>query len=243
MTTSDPGQAMQKNWRAVLDVIAAIAMIGAAVAVAWHSFLSPNRTAEAAGSAPQVPTEPLSIQGAPAIGSPAARLVMVIFSDFQCPFCVRFAQQTLPLLRSKYVDPGLLRVAFRHLPLPIHESAQRAAEIAQCAMQQDRFWPMHDALFARGGQLDDSLLLAVAKDVNLDVDRFKVCMAGPAPAAEVQSDTKLAAKLGVRATPTFIFGTDDGANGVRASTVLVGARPAAEFTALLNRLLASVKSQ
>ena len=82
---------------------------------------------------------PVTIAGAAGIGPLGAQAVMIEFSDFQCPFCGRFAGETLPVLKKSYVDAGKLRIVFRHLPLAMHANAAKAAQSANCAARDNRF--------------------------------------------------------------------------------------------------------
>lgn len=104
--------------------------------------------------APPLPAQPLSISDAVVKGSERAKVVLIAFSDFECPYCSRFAKDTLPVLDEKYVRTGRVRVAFRHLPIEsIHPTAFKAAEASECAREQGRFWEMHDRLFDQFKQL------------------------------------------------------------------------------------------
>lgn len=142
----------QSRWRAILDVTAAVAMIVAAVGVVWLMLSVPDalagqRPAAHAGGAP-LPSRPVSIEGAAVKGKVGVRVGVIEYSDFQCPYCGTFARDTLPRIVSEYVDTGKAFFAFRHLPLEaIHPHARRAAEAAECARRQDRFWTVHDTIF------------------------------------------------------------------------------------------------
>ena len=90
----------------------------------------------------------MATAGEPSLGKPDAPLTLVEFSDYQCPFCRRFFEQTLPALKSKYIDAGQLRYVFRDFPLDqIHPQARQAAESVHCAAEQGKYWEMHDLLF------------------------------------------------------------------------------------------------
>ena len=100
-----------------------------------------------------LPSDPISLDASTTIGGREARAGMIIFSDFQCPYCASFARKSWPELKKAYVDTGLISVSFRHLPLEeIHSEAFKAAEIAECAARQDVFWETHDRLFAVFGE-------------------------------------------------------------------------------------------
>lgn len=133
----------------------------------------------------------MSLDGAATKGDRKAKVALIEYSDFQCPFCGRFARETLPQLDEKYVRPGKVLVAFRHLPLPIHALAQRAAEAAECAGQQNKFWLMHDFLFRDSGQLAESKLTSSAAGLGLNDGQFKACLEGRT-AAKARADAAFA---------------------------------------------------
>ena len=130
------------KWRDLLDSTATVLTVVAAGVVVFAVMGKPS--APANPSALPVPEVPLSIAGAPTVGSASAKVVMFIFSDFECPFCGKFASEIMPGLTQKYVESGRVRLVFRHFPLGIHSRAVRAAESAECAARQGRFWAMHD---------------------------------------------------------------------------------------------------
>jgi len=140
-------------------------------------------------------------------GPPEAPLELVMYGDFQCPYCTA-AQSIVRRVRDRL--DGRLRFVFRHLPLTeVHPDAQRAAEAAEAAAAQGAFWKMHDALYANGGRLTADDLAAVAGRLGLDVERFRAELASGAHAARVARDADAARAGGIDATPAFFV------NGVR----------------------------
>jgi protein-disulfide isomerase len=136
-----------------------------------------------------------------------APLELVMYGDFQCPFC-NAAQPILRRVRDRL--EGRLRFAFRHFPLTeIHPDAQRAAEASESAAAQDAFWEMHDALYGRRGELGLDSVLAAARSVGLDAERVREELAAGAHAARVEADVRSGRAAGVSGTPTFFV------NGVR----------------------------
>ena len=124
-----------------------------------------------------------------------------MYGDFQCPYCAA-AQSIVRRVRERL--DGRLRFVFRHLPLTeVHPDAERAAEAAEAAALQGSFWEMHDALYANGGRLADSDLLALADRIGLDLERFRADLASPAPAARVARDASTALENGITGTPAF----------------------------------------
>lgn len=165
------------------------------------------------------------------------KAVMIVYSDFQCPFCHRFAREALPEIERRYVATGQVALAFHHLPLPIHAQATRAAMMATCAGRQDRFWQMHDALFDQQS-LDDQTLLAVPALVELDTQRFDACLLDRTVTAEVEASVGEAKALNVRATPSFFLGTRLDNGRVRVLRAMSGARPVSDFSEQLEAVLA-----
>ncbi|MGH7634592.1 MAG: DsbA family protein, partial [Gemmatimonadaceae bacterium] len=131
------------TWRSVLDLTATVLVSVAAVAVLWTAVrgATGGRAAVPAPREVAVPSEPQSLDGAPILGDPAAKVVIIEYSDFQCPFCGKFARETLPGFEKKYVSTGKAKIVFRHVPLEqAHPFALGAAVAAECAEQQGRFW-------------------------------------------------------------------------------------------------------
>ena len=145
-----------------------------------------------------------------------ARVTLVEFADFQCPFCGRLAAS---LKRLQQRQPGEVRLAFRHFPLDVHRHAAKAAEAAECAREQGRFWEMHDRLFEVQSRLEARELKAQARALGLDVAAFDRCLDGGLMAPRWREDRRVAESFGLSATPMLFV------NG----RLLVGARPDAEI--------------
>jgi protein-disulfide isomerase len=205
-----------------------MAMIAAAGSVLWVNLTSDRRQGPSSRRPEvQIPREPLTIDDAPVLGMRTARIALVLFSDFQCPFCRRFAIEVLPQLKRQYVDSGQLQVAFRHLPLDgIHPRARAAAEAAECAARQDGFWPFHDRLFLNASALEVQNLRGHAETIGLNVAKFDTCLNGEA-VGHVQRDQQIAEALGLGVTPTLMIGVVElrQQSLMRVREVIVGARP------------------
>lgn len=200
----------------------------------------PSAVRAAARQAPPLPVEPISLEGAILDGSTQARVGLVLYSDFECPFCGRFARDTLPEIQSRYVRPGKVLLAFRHFPLPIHKLARQAAEAAVCADRQGLFWPFHDRLFLDRKNLDRASLDVDARTAGLDEAQFAECMSGPGKAADrVEADRRGGEPLGVSGTPTFFLGTLQEDGRLQAAQRISGALPFEAFQAVLDPLLTS----
>ena len=237
MTAPIPTPAGRPAWRSVLDVIATLAIIGAAVTMMIRSAApAPTGAAGAGRPEPALPKEALSLAGVPLLGSATAKVTVLEFSDFQCPFCGKFVRDTFPTITTKYIDTGKVQFGFRQLPLPIHNRAQRAAESAVCAAEQERFWPLHDALFAKPDALDDKGIDDAATTARLDLKAFQSCMATP-PTDRVMEDVTLAKALGLSGTPAFAAGFKDASGQLVVKRFILGAQPLDNFTAVLDSLL------
>jgi protein-disulfide isomerase len=172
---------------------------------------------------PAAPTT-VSVAGAPSRGAREAPLVLMVFSDFQCPMCALFVRETWPRLAREYVDTGRLRFVYRHLPVEeIHAHALGAAQAGVCAHRQDRFWALHDRLFGQQQALAAKELAGHAAAAGLDRDAFARCLAEPPDA--VRADMAEAARLGLRGTPMFVVGRVVTGDDVRVVSIVTGAQP------------------
>lgn len=134
-------------------------------------------------------------------GERGAELELVMFGDFQCPFCLG-AQSILRRLRDRLGDR--LTFAFRHLPIPEkHPLAPMAAQASEAAAAQGRFWEYHDALFAAQPRLSRATMVAVARDLGLDAERLAVDIDADAYAERIARDVASAKASGATGTPTF----------------------------------------
>lgn len=171
----------------------------------------------------------LSVAGEPFKGSEKARVTIVKFEDFHCPFCKR-AQPTLKELLLRYKDK--VKLVHKDLPLEsLHPQARQAAEAARCAYEQGKFWEYHDTLYANSPKASSDDLKRYAKEVSLDLDSFERCFASGKYKAAVQRDLNEAAQLGLTGTPTFFI------NGREIS----GGQPVEGFTAIIDKELAEAK--
>jgi protein-disulfide isomerase len=157
----------------------------------------------------------------PKRGSEDAPVVLVEYTDYQCPYCVR-AQPTIAAVRERYGD-SVLHV-FKNLPLPMHAQAKLAAEAALCAGDQGKFWEMHDWIFANNQNLSNDTLTAQAEALSLDVPIFMACLNDGTHRQQVDKDTAEANSFGIRGTPGFVI------NG----RVLSGAQPLDQFIAVID---------
>jgi protein-disulfide isomerase len=185
----------------------------------------------------------VSIHGAPSRGSATAKVVVVEYSDFQCPYCGKFARETFAAIEERYITTGKVRYVFRNFPLDqAHPKAFRAAEAAECANQQGKFWEMHARLFANQQALDPGELLSHGKAVGVEESAFQKCMSGAAK-AKIKRDFNEGLKAGVGGTPTFLLGTAEKDGKVRVLKTLSGTQTTESFTAALDEVLAATPSR
>ena len=236
MIISSPGSASAPGWRRALDIIATLAMIAASGFVVWRMAQTPT-SANPTRPSLAVPSNPIDVSNRPQLGSTTAHAAMIVVSDFQCPFCGKFAASTMKEIKSKYVDSGQVQLFFLNNPLDMHPLAPKAAEAALCANAQNRFWPMHDLLFSNLKALDEPSLIVSAGGLGLDMVSFRSCLAGQTATA-VDADRALARTLGIQMTPSFLFGTINAqAHAVTVQKTLAGALPFEDFDKALSRLV------
>jgi len=132
----------------------------------------------------------------------ATPVEIVVYSDFQCPFCALFSRP-LRTVQSEGVDGAPVAVTFKHFPLPMHRHAPLAHQAAQAAAEQGKFWEMHDLLFANREHVQRADLIAYAQRIGLDLDRFRRDLDSERIKQIVDADRLDAAQLHVNATPTF----------------------------------------
>jgi protein-disulfide isomerase len=169
-----------------------------------------------------IPTE-----GFPSIGPENAEIVLVEFSDYQCPFCKRWYDQVYQQLLTAY--PGKIRLVYRNLPLTsLHPDAMSAAVAGQCADEQGSFWQFHDKLFSEEYGLGRSAYTQYASDLQLDTSAFEACLDSGKFDKFIQEDMDFSLNLGVRSTPTFFV------NGL----AIVGAQPLDVFKQVIDKELA-----
>lgn len=178
------------------------------------------------------PTDELfaPLGSSPVKGNPNAPVTIVMFSDFQCPFCAR-VEGTLRELEGRYGEE--IRIVWKNNPLPFHDRAEEAARAANAAGAQGKFWEMHDKIFANQSALSAEDLHEYASQLGLDMYRFEADMIAPRIASAIKDDQDLAVRLAARGTPHFFI------NGYR----LRGAQPTTKFVELIDRELGRARSQ
>ncbi len=223
----------------MLTIIAGVALLlsmtNLAATYALNNKLTNIENAVNDTSAPRVTPTPapgkfeVSIEDDSVKGQDNAPVTMIEFSDYECPFCERFYVQTLPQIQKDYIDTGKVKFVYRDYPLSFHLNATKAAEAAECAGEQKKYWEYHDVLFQHQNALDNKSLKQYAIDLGLNTAAFNQCLDSGAMLGEVQKDFKEGSRLGIRGTPTFFI------NGTR----VVGAQPYDSLKQIIERELAS----
>lgn len=180
----------------------------------------------------------------PVLGKKDAPLTMIEFSDYECPFCKRYFDQTWPELKKEYVDTGKLKIVYRDLPLSFHDPmATTEAIAANCSREQggdSTYFKYHDEIFKRtksnGNGLTKDDLYKIATDLGLNSTNFKSCLDSEKYKEEVGKDLADAQSSGASGTPTFFIGKTT-IDGVIEGTMVVGAQPLASFKAVLDQQL------
>ncbi|MBI2133804.1 DsbA family protein [Candidatus Woesearchaeota archaeon] len=163
----------------------------------------------------------------PALGAKNAPVTIVGFTDFQCPYCGRFSQQTLPLIEKDFINTGKARFVLRDFPLSFHANSKIAAEAANCANEQSKFWQYHDKLFENQNALDKENLKKYAREIGIDGGIFDSCLDSGKFSSEVQKDLDDGIAYGVSGTPAFFI------NG----KLIEGAQPYPVFEKAINEAL------
>lgn len=180
----------------------------------------PSPSPQVAGAKVEVPIR----TDDPVKGNSGAKVTIVEFSDFECPFCGR-AQQTLKQIEEAYKDQ--VRFVFKQFPLPFHTNAPNAALASLCAQDQGKFWEYHDKLFANQTALSPQDLKKYAQELGLNAGEFSACLENKKYQAQVDQDMKDGQTAGVGGTPAFFI------NGRLVS----GAQPFENFKTIIEEEL------
>jgi protein-disulfide isomerase len=161
------------------------------------------------------------------LGDPNAPVTIIEYSDYQCPFCKRFFDETELQLRKDYIETGKVKMIYRDFPLPGHPYAMPAAEAANCAKDQGKFWAYHDLIFKNHDNLDTIDYLKLAEELKMNTSDFKNCLDSKKYDQKIQNDYNLGSGIGVNGTPTFFV------NGKQ----IVGAQPYSAFKSAIDQEL------
>ena len=206
-------------WPLLVAVVLVAVLAGGAVVFFGGNAAQQEQAAGKQGRADGGGPSPSAALGHPALGNEDAPVTMIEYSDFQCPFCGKFARETEPALIKKYVEDGTLRIEWRDFPYLGQESVN-AALAARAAEAQGKFWEYHDLLYenqgsGNSGAFSDENLTGFAEELGLDAERFESDLRSEENAAAVAEDFRQGQGQGISGTPTFVV------NG----HTLVGAQP------------------
>lgn len=168
-------------------------------------------------------------------GGSKEKVMVLEFSDYQCPFCSRI-QSTIKELRETYLN----RVAFgyRHSPLAFHQEADEAAIAVECARDQNKFTEYHNILFANYRVIHPGKFEPFAREAGIpDIKQFNSCVTSEKYRSRVEADQNAATEIGIRGTPGFIIGKYDQKTGIVTGEILSGAQPKTAFTSIIDKYL------
>src|SRR5581483_8079869 len=185
----------------------------------------------------------VSVDDDPVLGDKNAKVTVIDFSDYECPFCKRYFDDTFSQIKKDYIDTGKIKYVYRDLPLSFHQNAHKEAQAAECAREQggdEVYFKYHDEIFKRttsnGTGLALTELSVIANDLGLNGAALQSCLDSDKYKAEVDKDLADASKVGASGTPTFFIGKSTG-DGVITGTKIVGAQPYSAFQAEINKQL------
>lgn len=198
----------QERVRLSLDIVGTLAMVIACAVLVSHRMSMQSELAALGaegGGSPIAEVNLKSTAKASGLGATTAKVAVIEFADFQCPFCSQFALTTQPTLKRTFIDTGDVHYSFRHFPLEsIHPLALKASAAVECAGEQRKYWEMHDALFANPRQLAEGDLVKHALNLKIDESTFRKCL--DTDPNTVKEDLAEGHRLGVQGTPTFFIG-------------------------------------
>jgi protein-disulfide isomerase len=182
----------------------------------------------------------LNVVDDPAMGSPEARVTLIEFTDYQCPFCARHSTKVLPQIAKTFIDTGKLQYILRDFPIAsIHPHAAKAHEAAHCASEQGKYWEMHDQLFAHHKALQPEKLGGYAQTAGVtDTAAFQACVESGKYSEQVTRGLADGSKAGIRGTPSFLLGVTEADGTVKVVKLIRGAQPFPAFQQHINTLLA-----
>ena len=172
----------------------------------------------------------------PFLGDEAAKVAILEFTDYQCPYCAKHSRDVLPELKKNFIEKGAVKYQVIDYPLSFHNKAAAAAQAALCAGDQGNYWGMHDAIFENQREIGKDLYTKVAAELQLDMGQFDACLESKESGTRVFEDMQRAEDAGVSGTPKFFIGRLDGDQLVDIS-VISGAAAYQRFEATINSKL------
>jgi len=213
-----------------LVLVLSLFLTGKLPSVSAAAAAGPSPSAQVGAQQPVAPTGPVDIKLTDTdyvLGPKNAKVTVVEYSDFQCPYCGQFHDDAIVSMLKDYKDK--IKFVYRDFPLEqIHPFAKPAAIAAECGAEQGKFWQFHDALFAKQASLSDATFQQIAKDVGVDMNKWNECLKSGRPDKVIDADTQGGIGYGVQGTPTTFV------NGIEVS----GAQPYAALKKVIDSELA-----
>jgi protein-disulfide isomerase len=185
------------------------------------------------------PVSSVSVRGEAFRGDSRARVALIEYADFECPYCGEYERKTFPQILNDYIQTGKVKYFFRDLPLEMHARALPAARATHCAGEQGKYWEMHDSLFAKQNALSVPALIDRAQTLGLDTAKFTECQSSDKYTADIQKSISEAQSMGIGGTPTFFLGVVEPSGDVTIEKRLQGAAPFDVFKTEIDVLLAT----
>lgn len=178
----------------------------------------------------------LNLKGTYPLGNEKAKVAIVEFTDYQCPYCLKHNNKTLPLIKKQYIDSGKIKYIVKDYPLGFHNLALSAALSTRCAGKQGKYWGMHDLIFANQRTLKEAVFTTFAAQLKLDMALFAACLKDTAMKGLIENDMTEAEAIGVQGTPAFFVGRVEGDRLVDVKA-LYGAQSFKSFSRVLDSLI------
>ena len=210
-----------------IAIIAASLIIGGAILLTSQKKDTGNPSLSPSSAPKEELKGAFSFEGNPALGNPEAPVTIFEYSDFQCPYCARHTLETFPELKKAYIDSGKVKLVFKNFPLPGHSFAKKAAEAAECAFEQNKFWIYKETLFENQQNLSLKDLKKYAQELGLNTEQFNSCLDSGKYVPAVEKDLQEGQVAGIDGTPSFFI------NGEK----LGGAYPFASFQQIIDAKL------
>jgi protein-disulfide isomerase len=231
-------------WRSATRLASRALRCLVVISALGHPRLEAQTTAATAADAPRPADETREARLARADrarirGRADAPVWIVVISDYQCPFCKRWHDETEPLIDRDYIRTGKAQIAYLNFPITAsHPNAQPAHELAMCAAEQERFWPVSDALFRTQGEWKSlrtprAFFDSLARSLPLDQPRLQRCLAAGEVRELIAADLDRAQRIGVGSTPTFLIG----------GRPVIGAQPYDAFRRAIDAAIAATPAR
>lgn len=185
----------------------------------------------------------IDVRAEPFRGSPEAPVAIIEYGDYQCSHCGRFKRDIYPQLEANYVRASKLKYIYRDLPLASHRYALPAARAAYCAREQEKYWEMHDAIFALGQSFSADDLTERAEAIGMRMPEFASCTAADHSKDEILRLAADARMMQITNTPTFLIGRQEqDRRWVEVKSIVVGVKTLADYAAIIDGLVAESAS-